>query len=68
MEQSIELRIRRVTRNKYDIVLLREDSVIMERDVSLEYALDWLRAHLGSQLFNLGVGASINFESKVKIR
>lgn len=66
MEQSVELRIRRVTRDKYDIVLLLNDSVSVEHGVSFEYALDWLRCRFGSRLFELKVGDGINFQSKVK--
>ena len=66
MEQSVELRVRRVTRDKYDIVLLRDTEVAVEHGVTFEYALHWLRAQFGSRLFDLRVGDSINFQSKVK--
>lgn len=68
MEQSVELRIRRVTRDKYDIVMLRDDEVKVEHSVSFEYALHWLRAQFGSRLFGLTVGSSVNFQSKIKVR
>lgn len=67
MEQSVELRVRRVTRDKYDIVLLRNDSVSVEHGVSFEYALDWLRVQFGSHMFGLKVGGGINFRSQVKL-
>lgn len=67
MEQSVELRVRRVTRDKYDIVLLRDDSVSVEHGVTFEYVLDWLRVQFGSRLFELRVGDSINFRSQEKV-
>lgn len=66
MEQSVELRVRRVTRDKYDIVLLRDTEVMVHHGVTFEYALHWLRAQFGSRLFDLRVGDSINFQSQVK--
>lgn len=67
MEQSVELRIRRVTRDRYDIVLLRDTEVSVEHGVTFEYALHWLRAQFGSRLFDLRVGDSINFRSQVRV-
>ena len=66
MEQSIELRVRRVTRDKYDIILLRQTEVMVHHGVTFEYALHWLRAQFGSRLFGLKVGDSINFQSQVE--
>lgn len=66
MEQSVEIRIRRVTRDKYDVVLLRDTEVAVEHGVTFEYVLDGLKVRLGSRLFKLRVGDSINFRSKVK--
>lgn len=66
MEQSVEIRIRRVTRDRYDIVLLRDTEVAVEHGVTFEYVLDGLRVRLGSRLFKLRVGGSIYFRSKVK--
>ena len=67
MEQSVELRIRRVTRDKYDIVLLRDNEVVTQRDVSLERALYWLKTQISCRLFELRVGDGINFKSQVKV-
>ena len=67
MEQTVELRIRRVTRDKYDIVLLRDDTVSVEHGVTFVYALDWLRCQFGSRLFKLRVGDGINFRSQVRV-
>ena len=67
MEQTVELRIRRVTRDKYDIVLLRDDSVSVEHGVTFDYALHWLRCQFGSRLFELRVGDGINFRSQVRV-
>ena len=68
MEQSMEIRIRRVTRDRYDIVLLRDTEVTVEHGVTFEYALHWLRAQFGSRLFDLTIGSSVNFQSKIKVR
>lgn len=67
MEQSVELKNRRVTRDKYDIVLLLNDSVSVEHGVGFEYVLDWLRCRFGSRLFQLRVGDGINFRSQVRV-
>lgn len=64
----MELRIRRVTRDKYDIVLLRDDSVSVEHGVTFHYALNWLQCQFGSRVFDLRVGGSINFKSQVKFK
>lgn len=66
MEQSVELRIRRVTRDKYDIVLLRDGSVTVEHGVTFHYALNWLQCQFSLRIFNLKVGGSVNLQSQVK--
>lgn len=66
MEQSIELRVRRVGRDKYDLVLLTSEDVSVDHGVTLAYAVNWVKAKMGSRLLKLGVGNSVNFKSTVK--
>lgn len=62
----MEIRIRRVTRDKYDIVLLRDDSVSVSHEVTLEYAMHWLKCQLGYRMFELKVGGRISVQSIVE--
>lgn len=66
MEQSIEIRVRRVTRDKYDVVMLRDGEVAVEHGVTFVYVLDWVRVLFGSRISSLKVGGSVNFKSEVK--
>lgn len=66
MEQSVELRIRRVTYDRYDIVLLRDGEVMVKHGVTFVHALDWLRVWLSSLILELKAGDSINFKSQMK--
>lgn len=66
MEQSMEIRVRRVTKNLYDLVILREEEVTVRHSVSYSWVQDYVRMHCSSLLGNMPVAGSINFQSKVK--
>lgn len=66
MEQSIEIRVRRVTRDSYDVVALRDGEVSVMHGVTLAYAKYWVEAQFGSKVYGLKVGDSVNFKSKMK--
>lgn len=62
----MEIRVRRVTRDSYDLVLLRDGDVNVAHGVTLTYAKHWVEAQFGSKVYDLEVGGSVNFQSKVK--
>lgn len=66
MEQSIEVRVRRVTKTLYDLVILRDGDVEVRHSVSYSWVQDYVRMHCSSLLNKLPVAGSINFQSKVK--
>lgn len=66
MEQSVEIRVRRVTRDKYDFVLLRDDEVVVRHGLSQIAVVDLLRLYCVKVVNELSVGGGINFKSKVK--
>lgn len=66
MEQSMEFRIRRVARDKYDLVLLRDDEAVVRRGLAQYVVLDLIRLHFIKMMNEISVGGSINFQSKVK--
>lgn len=66
MEQSIEFRIRRVARDKYDIVMLRGDEVSVKHGVSSTYVCNWAKIMFSSRIGQLGLGSCLNFQSRVK--
>lgn len=66
MEQTMEIRVRRVTRNGYDVVALRDGEVSVMHGATLAYAKHWVEAQFGSKVYDLKVGGSVNFKSEVK--
>lgn len=66
MEQSIEIRVRRVTRDRYDLVMLHDGCVNVTHGVGLGVAKHWVEAQFGSKVCDLKVGGSVNFKSEVK--
>lgn len=66
MEQTVEIKIRRVTKNLYDLVILCEGDVTVRRSVSYSWVQDYIRMHSSSLLSNMSVAGSINFRSQVK--
>lgn len=66
MEQSIEIRVRRVSLHKYDLVIMRNDDVRVMHDVTMVVVQDFLRAFNGSMLNSLCLGGSVNVKSSVK--
>lgn len=65
MEQSIEIRVRRVTKTRYDLVILRDGDVEVRHSVSYLWVQDYVRMHCSSLLNEMPVAGSINFQSKV---
>jgi hypothetical protein len=66
MEQTLEIRIRRVTRDKYDLVLLRDGEVSVSHGLSQFAVVDLLRLHITKVVDEISVGGSINFRSTMK--
>lgn len=66
MEQSIEVRVRRVSLHKYDLVIMRNDDVRVMHDITMVGVQDFLRAFNGSMLNSLCLGGSVNVKSSVK--
>lgn len=66
MEQSIEIRVRRVSLHKYDLVIMRGDDVRVMHDITMVDVQDFLRAFNGSMLNSLCLGGSVNVKSSVK--
>ena len=66
MEQSIEFGVRRVARDKYGLVLLRDGEVVVRHGLAQYVVLDLLRLHFIKVMNELSVGGSVNFQSKVK--
>ena len=65
MEQSIEIRVRRVSLHKYDLVIMRNDDVRVMHDITMIGVQDFLRAFNGSMLNSLCLGGSVNVKSSV---
>lgn len=66
MEQSVEIRVRRVSLHKYDLVIMRNDDVRVMHDITMIGVQDFLRAFNGSMLNSLCLGGSVNVKSSVK--
>lgn len=62
----MEIRVRRVTSGKYDMVFLCDGEVTVAHGVTLMYVLDWVRVIFSSRISGLKVGGSVNFKSEVK--
>lgn len=65
MEQSVEIRVRRVSLHKYDLVIMRNDDVRVMHDITMIGVQDFLRAFNGSMLNSLCLGGSVNVKSSV---
>lgn len=66
MEQSVEIRVRRITLNKYDLVIMRDDDVRVMHDITMVGVQDFLRAFNGSMLNSLCLGGSVNVKLNIK--
>lgn len=56
----MEFKVRRVAKDKYDLVLMQHDDVRVMHDLSTIGVQDFLRTFFGSQLASMPVGTSIN--------
>lgn len=66
MEQSVEIRVRRVTGTLYDLVILRDGDVEVRHVVPCSYVQDCVRDMVVSRISLLKVGGSVNFKSNIK--
>lgn len=66
MEQSIEIRVRRVTKTLYDLVILRDGDIEVRHNVSYSWVQDYVRMHCSSLLNKMLVASSVNLQSKMK--
>lgn len=66
MEQSVEFRIRRVTRYKYDLVLLRDGEIVIGHDLAQYEVMNLLRSHFLKMMDEISIGGSVNFQSTMK--
>ena len=65
-EQATEFRIRKVTSDKFDLVLMNDDSVEVRHNLSYIGVMDYIRAYYGSLMYRMQVGGSYNMKSLVK--
>lgn len=63
----MEIRIRRVTKTLYDLVIIRDSDVEVRHSVSYSWVQDYVRMHCSSLLGGMPVAGSINFRSQVKV-
>lgn len=62
----MEFRVRRVARDKYDLVLLRDGEVVTRHGLAQYVVMDLMRLYFIKVMNEISVGGSINFQSKVK--
>lgn len=65
-ENTVEFRIRKVANGKFDLVLMRHDTVEVRHNQSEFSVQEYLRAYYGSLMFAMPVGGSYNMKSLVK--
>lgn len=65
-ENTTEFRIRKIANGKFDLVLMRHDTVEVRHNLSNVGVQDFLRAFYSSLMFNMPVGGSYNLKSLVK--
>lgn len=56
----MEFKVRRVAKDKYDLVLMQTDDVRVVHDLDIVGVQDFLGMFFGSQLASMPVGTSIN--------
>ena len=65
-EQTTEFRIRKIANGKFDLVLMRHDTVEVRYNLSDIGVQNFLRAFYGSLMYGMPVGGSYNMKSLVK--